>query len=110
MGKKKKKEKLKHRPLALRLAEHRLARDWSQAELAERMDSSDVTIGRIEGGKQNWNQEFLQEAASVLGVAWLDLLPLPGTGTILDIWADIPPNERGRALAALRIFSRKSAA
>lgn len=109
MGKKKK-DKLKHRPLPLRTAELRQAHNWSQADLADKMDTSDVTIGRIEGGKQNWNQEFLQEAAKVLGVHWLDLLPLPGCDTILDIWAEIPDNERRRAMAALRIFSRKSAA
>lgn len=110
MGKKAKKEKLKHRPLPLRTDIHRAAYGWSQAELADRLDSSDVSIGRIEGGKQNWNQEFLQEAARVLGIHWLDLLPLPAAGTVLDIWAEIPPHERDRALAALRIFARKSAA
>lgn len=110
MGKKSKKEKLKHRPLPLRLAPMRSQFNWSQAELGDRLDSSDVSIGRIEGGKQNWNQEFLQEAARVLGVHWLDLLPLPGTGTVLDIWAEIPVHERERALSALRIFTKRSAA
>ncbi len=110
MGKKKMQEKLKHRPLPLRLGVHRGQFRWSQAELGDRLETSDVSIGRIEGGKQNWNQEFMQEAARVLGVHWLDLLPLPGTGTILDIWAEIPPHERERALAALRLFSKKSAA
>lgn len=109
MGKKKK-AKLKHRPLPLRLAEYREAKGWSQAEMADHINASDVTISRIEGGKQNWNQEFLQEAAKVLGVHWLDLLPLPGLDTILDIWAQIPEHERSRALSALKLFARKSAA
>lgn len=110
MGKKSKKEKLKHRPLPLRLGDFRKPYGWSQAELGDRLDSSDVTIGRIEGGKQNWNQEFLQEAAIVLGVHWLDLLPLPNAETVLDLWAQIPEDERDRALAALRIFSKRAAA
>lgn len=110
MGKKAKREKLKHCPLPLRLGDFRKPYGWSQAELGDRLDSSDVTIGRIEGGKQNWNQEFLQEAARVLGIHWLDLLPLPNAGTVLDVWAEIPPHERERALSALRIFSKKAAA
>lgn len=110
MGKKAKKEKLKHKPLPLRLAEYRAQYNWSQAELGDRLESSDVSIGRIEGGKQNWNQEFLQEASRVLGVHWLDLMPLPAAGTVLDLWAEIPIHERDRALAALRIFAKKSAA
>ena len=110
MGKKAKKEKLKHKPLPLRTALHRASHGWSQAVLADWLDTSDVSIGRIEAGKQNWNQEFLQEAARILGVHWLDLLPLPALGTVLDVWAEIPAHERERALAALRIFAKKPAA
>jgi transcriptional regulator with XRE-family HTH domain len=110
MGKKAKREKLKHRPLPLRLGAFRAQYGLSQAELGDRLDVSDVSIGRIESGKQNWNQEFLQEAARLLGVHWLDLLPLPGAGTVLDVWAEIPAHERERALGALRLFSKKSAA
>ncbi len=110
MGKKSKKQPLRHKPLALRLEPFRQQLKWSQAELAARLDTSDVSIGRIEGGKQNWNQEFMQEAARVLGVSWVDLLPLPGTGSVLDIWADVPLHERPRALEALRLFSKKTAA
>lgn len=76
MGKKKKKQKLKHRPLPLLLRPHRKRLELSQEELGQKLGVSDATINRIEKGKQNWNQEFLQEAARVLGCHWFDLLPL----------------------------------
>lgn len=110
MGKKSKKEKLKFRPLALRLGDLRKQRNLSQAELGDRLDTSDASIARIEGGKQNWNQEFLQAAAEELDVHWLELLPIQGSGDVLGLWADIPEHDRGRALAALRIFTRRSVA
>lgn len=74
---KKKREKLRHRPLPLLLKPHRDRLGWSQAKLAEMTDMSDASIVRIEKGDQNWTQEFLQEAALQLGVHWLDLLPAP---------------------------------
>lgn len=73
----KKKDKLRHRPLPLRLEPFRKRLGWSQAKLAEMTDMSDASIVRIEKGEQNWTQEFLQEAALQLGVHWLDLLPAP---------------------------------
>lgn len=88
MGKKKKKQKLKHRPLPLLLKPLRKRMKLSQAELGEKLGVSDATINRIEKGKQNWNQEFLQDAAAVLGCHWFDLLPLEA--------------ERDRARAVLR--------
>ena len=54
----------------------RLEFGLSQEELAHRMGVSDATVGRVENGKQNWTQDFLQEAAKVFGCHWLDLLPL----------------------------------
>ena len=76
MKKKPQKQPLKHRPLPLLLRAKRESRDWTQADLAERMGVSDATVGRVENGKQNWTQDFLQEAAKVFGCHWLDLLPL----------------------------------
>lgn len=78
MGKKKKKQPLRYRPLALVLAPHRERLKLSQAELGERLGVSDATINRIERGKQNWKQEFLQHAAEVLKCHWADLLPMEG--------------------------------
>jgi transcriptional regulator with XRE-family HTH domain len=76
MQKKPTKQKLKHPPLPLLLKPRRNAKGWTQEELAHRMGVSDATIVRVEQGKQNWKQEFLQEAARVLECHWLDLLPL----------------------------------
>lgn len=76
MGKKKKDKNLKHRPLPLQLRPYRERLEMTQAELGELLGHSDATIGRIENGKQNWNQEFLQEAARVLRCHWFELLPL----------------------------------
>lgn len=77
MGKKSKKErKLKYRPLPLLLAARREELGLSQERLAEKLGVSDATVNRIEKGKQNWNQEFLQNAAAILGCHWFELLPL----------------------------------
>lgn len=78
MGKPKKKRPLRYLPLALDFGPHLERLKLSQAQLGEKLGVSDASINRIMLGKQNWNQEFLQHAADVLGCHWADLLPLEG--------------------------------
>lgn len=111
MGKKKNQAVvLKNRPLALAgLKRLREAKGWSQQDLADKMGTTDVTVSRNESGRQNWSQEFLQEAAKQIGCHWVDLLP-PLPGTILEAWASVPPEDRKRAIEAVRLFGKRHAA
>lgn len=62
-------------PLRLFLKQWRQHRDkMSQQRLAEIIGSTKATISRIENGKQNWDQEFLQLAAEALRCEPPDLL------------------------------------
>lgn len=45
----------------------RLARGWSQAELAERVGTKQANISRLESGLANPGVKFLQKLASALG-------------------------------------------
>ena len=72
----------------------------SQRALGETLGLSDVSVGRIEKGKQNWPQDVLVEAAHALGCHWVDLLPTD-TSPILQIWARLSQEERDRAVATL---------
>lgn len=99
--------KPKHSPLPLRLRDARKRLDMSQEQLGELTGMTGVTIGRIEKGKQNWTQDFLQEAAAVLGVHWVDLLPADHN-SILAIWALVGPEDREVAQGQLMQFALKS--
>lgn len=83
MGKKKTGRKTVGIPL--RLKDRRKAKGWSQARLAEATGVSDATINRIEQGKQNWDQDFLQNAADALECLPADLLP-PEYGSVTKIF------------------------
>lgn len=86
---KRKKPKKPKQPLPLLLKPHRERRGWSQVKLAEEMGWSDASVVRAEKGKQNWSQEFLQDAARALEIHWWELLPLE--------------RERARAREVLRV-------
>ncbi len=94
--------------LPLRLKPYRDAKKLSQAALGDALGFSDVSIGRIEAGKQNWTCEFLQDAAKVLGVHWSELLPPASHDAVGAIWDEIPPQERPKALAVMRALARPS--
>jgi transcriptional regulator with XRE-family HTH domain len=96
--------KPKHKPLPLQLKAARDRLGMSQERLGELTGMTGVTIGRIEKGKQNWTQEFLQEAAAALNIHWADLLP-PDPNSILALWALVPESERERAKSAMLIFA-----
>jgi transcriptional regulator with XRE-family HTH domain len=108
MAKKKAKNDNSGGGLRLMLAPHRMAMGWSQMDLAERLDTSDATIGRIEAGKQNWKQDFLLKAARVLGVHWFDLLP-PEEHPLLAAWDAADAVERQALLTGLRAKKRGAA-
>lgn len=96
--------KPKHKPLPLQLRAARERQGMSQERLGELTGMTGVTIGRIEKGKQNWTQEFLQEAAAALNVHWSDLLP-PDPNSILALWGLVPEADRERAKSAIMLFA-----
>ena len=62
------------RDLGLRLRQHRLARNWTQAELAQRCDLHRTFIGSVERGERNLSILNLRLIAKVLRLPLADLL------------------------------------
>jgi transcriptional regulator with XRE-family HTH domain len=62
------------RELGHRLREHRQARKWTQAELAEKCDLHRTFIGSVERGERNVSILNLRLIAKVLRVSPADLL------------------------------------
>ncbi len=62
------------RELGYRLREHRLARQWTQAELASRCRLHRTFIGSVERGERNLSILNLRHIARVLRVPLADLL------------------------------------
>ncbi len=61
------------RALGTRIRERRLARKWSQAELASRCDLHRTFIGSVERGERNTSAVNLRKIARILRVAVADL-------------------------------------
>ena len=62
------------RDLGLRLRQHRLARQWTQADLARRCDLHRTFIGSVERGERNLSILNLRLIARVLRLPLADLL------------------------------------
>lgn len=95
--------------MPLRLDQLRARYDWTQADLAEKLDRSDATITRCELGKQNWNVEFLLEAAQKLGVHWLDLLPTEDH-PVLRHWSKMTESQKAQTLKFLKTMGLRKTA
>ena len=62
------------RLLGQRVRRLRIARGWSQEDLAERCQRHFTYIGRVERGEQNVTVQVLSDIASALSVSVADLL------------------------------------
>jgi len=62
------------RDLGLRIRQHRLARRWSQAELAHRCGLHRTFIGSVERGERNIAALNLRRIAKILRASLADLL------------------------------------
>jgi transcriptional regulator with XRE-family HTH domain len=87
----------------------RLARGWSQAELAERVGTKQANISRLESGLANPGVKFLQKLASALGeTLTIQLRPGPTLSSIAStqrgdrIPARHYPRAEPHALPAIR--------
>jgi transcriptional regulator with XRE-family HTH domain len=62
------------RDLGVRLREHRLARSWTQADLADRCHLHRTFIGSVERGERNLSILNLRLIAKVLRISLNDML------------------------------------
>jgi len=60
--------------LGYRIREHRLARDWTQADLADKCHLHRTFIGSVERGERNLSILNLRLIAEILRVSLADLL------------------------------------
>ncbi len=67
--------------LTVNLRELRLARGWSEAELAHRLNMSQSAYSRLECGTTRLDLERLQQLAAVFGKDLLALLHTEGEGS-----------------------------
>jgi len=90
----------------------RKRRGWSQYVLADKIDVSHQTIGRMESGESDIKQKHLVKLSKVLGVprfAILEIDPNTAGGSItaemLETWERIAPGHREAALTQLKAFA-----
>jgi transcriptional regulator with XRE-family HTH domain len=86
------------------LREWRKHRGMTQEQLAGRLDIDRTIVSKIETGKLDYHQAFLEAAADTLMCEPADLLvrnPL-APEAIWSIWDQIAPVDRPKALAVLR--------
>jgi transcriptional regulator with XRE-family HTH domain len=62
------------RDLGYRIREYRLARDWTQADLADKCQLHRTFIGSVERGERNLSILNLRLIAEMLRVSLVDLL------------------------------------
>jgi transcriptional regulator with XRE-family HTH domain len=71
----------------IRIRQHRLARAWTVAKLAEESGLSDGTISGIENGEIGWSRDSLPKLADALGVTIGELFGVdPRPGKSSDFW------------------------
>ena len=89
------------------LREWRKHRGITQEQLAERLDIDRTIISKIETGKLDYHQHFLEAAAAALACEPADLLVRDPTGpdAIWSIWDRIPQADQPKARAVLQAFT-----
>ena len=70
--------------LGQRVRALRIARGWSQEDLAERCGRHFTYVGRIERGEQNVTVQVLNDVASALSVSIVDLLTIDQPRLLVD--------------------------
>ena len=92
------------------LREWRKHRGVTQDQLAERLDVDRSIISKVETGKLDYHQHFLEAAAEALACEPADLLVRDPTAPdpIWSIWDRIPPIDRPKAQAVLQALTNTS--
>lgn len=81
----------------------------TQDELAEAIGSSRATVGHLESGARRLSDKWLIPLAKALNTSpgyILDHDPNDLPTAVLDVWADIPTEQREQALKVLQSFRR----
>lgn len=93
------------RPVKLYLAEWRESRNLTQQQLADRLDTTDVTISRWETGKRRPDDQAKGAIAWVLGIEVVDLYRHPDRPSADALLRGQPPEVQDqvfRVIAAMR--------
>ncbi|MBN9534837.1 MAG: helix-turn-helix transcriptional regulator [Alphaproteobacteria bacterium] len=91
------------------IADWRSYRNLTQDDLAERVDTTQATISRLETGHHPYSQKMLEDIAKVLECKPEDLLmrrPTDGD-PIHVIWENIPIEDRAQATQILETFAKR---
>ena len=73
-----------------KIAEARIAKGWSQQDLAEKMDTTQQTIQRYESGSRDIKSSVLIKLSAVLGVTISYLLGMENTSIPNNDMVDVP--------------------
>jgi transcriptional regulator with XRE-family HTH domain len=87
----------------------RLFRHLTQEELADQVDTTKAVISNLETGSRGLSDKWLRRLAPVLNTSpgyLLDHDPNDLPTDVLDIWAEIPVEQREQALKVLQSFKR----
>lgn len=93
------------KPVRLYLAEWRETRNLTQQQLADRLDTSDVTVSRWETGKRRPDDDAKSAIAWVLGIEVVDLYRHPNQPSADALLRDQPAeikDQAFRVIAAMR--------
>jgi transcriptional regulator with XRE-family HTH domain len=93
------------RPVRLFLAEWRESRGLTQQQLADRLETSDVTVSRWETGKRKPDDDVKAAIAWVLGIEVVDLYRHPDQPSADALLRGQPPetvDQAIRVITALR--------
>jgi len=92
------------KPVRLYLAEWRETKGLTQQQLADRLDTSDVTISRWETGKRRPDDDAKASIAWVLGIDIVDLYRHPDRPTADALLRGQPDEVRDQGLRVLEAF------
>lgn len=92
------------------IREWREFRGLTQEQVANRLDISATTVGRIENNVVPYNQDFLEEAAIALQCDPWDLLHRDPRkeGEVIDLMRRLDERERAEAANFIRFLSRRN--
>jgi len=96
------------KPVQLFLAEWRENRGLTQQQLADRLETSDVTISRWETGKRKPDDDAKAAIAWVLGIEVVDLYRSPDRPSADALLRDQPPEVQEQALRIIAAMRRQN--
>jgi transcriptional regulator with XRE-family HTH domain len=96
------------KPVRLFLAEWRESRGLTQQQLADRLDTSDVTVSRWETGKRKPDDDAKAAISWVLGIEVVDLYRHPDRPSADAMLRDQPAEVQEQALRIIAAMRRQA--